>query len=224
MVLAQYLTNECGPLQQYRARRTELLQRIAQHAELGHAQQQGHQDAQQGMRPQQPQLQQPPTSQPSNLCQCQQANEVRILPRHDRQEQSSQQPQDQEQPQEAEPPSKPLPGFTCLELGAGTGAVSLSLLAAGAVNYALLTDIPDMLPHLQSNVQHNSSVLDLQKALVLPLRWAEPADVAALQQLGQQQQRQHQRLGLRGHGIQPPPAQLQPPFELIVGSDLIYYR
>ncbi len=35
-----------------------------------------------------------------------------------------------------------------LELGAGTGAVSLCLLAARAVEGAVVTDIPDMLPHL----------------------------------------------------------------------------
>lgn len=92
------------------------------------------------------------------------------------------------------------------------------------VDYSLLTDIPDMLPHLQSNVEHNSSVLDPTRALVLPLRWAEAADVAQLQPGGQQQLSQQRR---RGFGVQRGvqlPAQLQPPFELIVGSDLIYYR
>jgi hypothetical protein len=80
-----------------------------------------------------------------------------------------------------------------------------------------------MLPHLQSNVEHNSTVLHPQHALVLPLRWAAEGDVAALQQLGQQ--RKHWRGDTRrqmAHAHTQP--QLQPPFELIVGSDLIYYR
>eukprot|EP00879_Flechtneria_rotunda_P008788 GHRR01009204.1.p1 GENE.GHRR01009204.1~~GHRR01009204.1.p1 ORF type:complete len:287 (+),score=113.14 GHRR01009204.1:533-1393(+) len=85
-----------------------------------------------------------------------------------------------------------------LELGAGTGAVSLSLLAAGVVQKALITDIPDMLPHLQLNVHHNDAVLDHTKAVVRPLRWGNKADVAVLQPF-------------------------KPPFDLIVGSDLIYY-
>jgi predicted nicotinamide N-methyase len=110
-----------------------------------------------------------------------------------------------------------------LELGAGTGAVSLCLLAAGVVDYAVLTDIPDMLPHLQSNAEHNSGVLNQQRALVLPLRWSEAADVAALQRLGQQQQRRR-RPQLVREALPKLPPQLQPPFDLIVGSDLIYYR
>lgn len=124
----------------------------------------------------------------------------------------------------AQPAGAQLPGLTCLELGAGTGAVSLCLLAAGVVDCTLLTDIPDMLPHLQSNVEHNSSVLDPSRALVLPLRWAEAADVAGLQQAGRQQLAQRQRRGFgRQQAAQLPPVQLRPPFELIVGSDLIYY-
>lgn len=90
--------------------------------------------------------------------------------------------------------SKPV----SLELGAGTGAVSLSLLAAGVVQRAIVTDIPDMVPHLQANVHHNSRVVNPAQALVRQLRWGEAADVKGL-------------------------APFQPPFQLIVGSDLIYY-
>ena len=93
-------------------------------------------------------------------------------------------------------PAQELP--VCLELGAGTGAVSLSLLAAAAVRSALITDIPDMLPHLQQNVAQNSSTLNPRLAHVKALRWSLPADIAAL-------------------------SPFQPPFDLIVGADLIYY-
>lgn len=173
---------------------------------------------------------------------------------HDGQHQEQQQQEEEEEPpttqqdqdlqclQPQPDPAPPVHGFTCLELGAGTGAVSLCLLAAGVVDYAVVTDIPDMLPQLLSNVRHNSGVLDVSKALVLPLRWAEAADVAALQQLGQaalqQQQRpphavhirqpfqeqQQQLLLQRPQQTQLQQPQLQPPFEVIVGSDLIYYR
>jgi predicted nicotinamide N-methyase len=95
--------------------------------------------------------------------------------------------------------------LTCLELGAGTGTVSLCLLAAGVVDRALLTDIPALVPQLETNVAHNSSVIEPGHALVLPLSWAHAADVAS---------------SMKG----PDGMQLQPPFRLIVGSDLIYYR
>jgi predicted nicotinamide N-methyase len=86
--------------------------------------------------------------------------------------------------------------ITSLELGAGTGLVSLSLLAAGAVDSAIITDIPDMLPHMLSNVQYNSNVIRTSTALVRSLRWGQPQDVAAL-------------------------APHQP--DIIVGADLVYY-
>ena len=44
----------------------------------------------------------------------------------------------------------------CLELGAGTGAVGLSLAACHMVASCTITDIPDMLPHLELNVRKNS--------------------------------------------------------------------
>jgi hypothetical protein len=85
-----------------------------------------------------------------------------------------------------------------VELGAGTGAVSLSLLAAGAVHRAVITDIPDMTAHLQSNVHHNAALFNPTRAIVKPLRWGEAADTKGLAPFG-------------------------PPFQLIVGSDLVYY-
>lgn len=198
MVLAQYLSSTGSPLHQYKAGRTT-------------------------PRPAEPQQALPPAQQqPQQTCD--------LSPNvsgHTQQQPVCSPPPAASNPQEQladeEPTSRPRPGLTCLELGAGTGAVSLSLLAAGVVDYALLTDIPDMLPHLQSNVQHNTGVLDPQRALVLPLRWAEAADVAALQQLGQQQQQWQQWCSIRGEAARPP-VHLQPPFELIVGADLIYYR
>jgi hypothetical protein len=63
-----------------------------------------------------------------------------------------------------------------LELGAGTGAVSLCLLAGGAAEGVVLTDIPDMLPHLSRNVAHNARALNPARALVAPLRWADATD------------------------------------------------
>jgi hypothetical protein len=204
VVLAQYLSGTDSPLHQYRASRTAA---------------QPVQPPQQALPPalQQPQQQQTCDQSPGISDHTQQQQQLGCLPPSPASDPQQQQLADEE-------PARP--GFTCLELGAGTGAVSLSLLAAGVVDYALLTDIPDMLPHLQSNVQHNAGVLDAQRALVLPLRWAEAADVAGLQQLGQQQQQQRQQQQLwhvRGQTARPP-VQLQPPFELIVGSDLVYYR
>ena len=65
-----------------------------------------------------------------------------------------------------------------LELGAGTGAVSLCLLAGGAAAGAVLTDIPDMLPHLERNVAHNSRTVNPAAALVAPLSWGDAGDGA----------------------------------------------
>ncbi len=80
------------------------------------------------------------------------------------------------------------------ELGAGTGAVSLSLLASGVVEAAVITDIQDMLPHLRANVARNAAAVDAGAAYVRALNWATAAEDAA-------------SLGVL-HG---------PPFDLIVG-------
>ena len=50
---------------------------------------------------------------------------------------------------------------------AGTGAVSLALLACGCVRKALITDIPDLLPHIQHNLQRNAPLFDPRRAAVL---------------------------------------------------------
>jgi hypothetical protein len=65
-----------------------------------------------------------------------------------------------------------------LELGAGTGAVSLCLLAGGAAGGVVMTDIPGMLPHLAANVAHNARVLNPARALAAPLRWGDAGDGA----------------------------------------------
>lgn len=218
VVLAQYLSSKDSPLHQHRAARAEAISRGVQALDPAPASAQSAEQGHHNLQQQPLQQQQPSVSQAEPASSDQQGGSACLPPQQD-----AQQPQQQEQPVEQQA-AVPLPGFTCLELGAGTGAVSLCLLAAGAVDYALLTDIPDMLPHLQSNVEHNSSMLEPQRALALPLRWSAENDVAALQQLGQQQQqRQRWQGGARRQMTQPQP-QLQPPFDLVVGSDLIYYR
>lgn len=85
-----------------------------------------------------------------------------------------------------------------VELGAGTGAVSLCLLAAQQVHQVVITDLPDMLPSLQQNLRHNMGILDVSRASIRPLRWSNDDDITRLTSA-------HERL------------------DLIVGSDLIYY-
>lgn len=210
VVLAQYLSSNSSPLHQYRAERCSKqavtpdsssgsINRAAGELDGGPS---SSTSTPLGCSALQPSLQQPlvshqqscPAGQhcsmPIEQINLQPARHVAELP-----------PQEQLQQQDVEQPDQPLHGLTCLELGAGTGAVSLSALAAGVVDYAVLTDIPDMLPHLQSNAEHNSAVLDSRRALVLPLRWAEAADVGALQQLGQQQHQQWRPR--RGPGMEP---------------------
>lgn len=87
---------------------------------------------------------------------------------------------------------------SCIELGAGTGAVSLSLLACQCVGSATITDIPDLLPHLRFNVDRNAAVLNRNKVHVQAVRWGHHEDI---------------------QGLQP----IKAPFDVIVGSDLIYY-
>ena len=84
-----------------------------------------------------------------------------------------------------------------LELGSGTGAVSLALLACGCVEHVTITDIPDVLPFIQLNAARNADAVDARRMSVLPLRWGAAADIAALSR--------------------------RPPFDLLVGSDLVYY-
>eukprot|EP00798_Chlamydomonas_sp_ICE-L_P022367 gene22367-29469_t len=87
-------------------------------------------------------------------------------------------------------------------LGAGTGAVALSLLACRRAKRAAITDIPDMLPHLRLNVDRNRAVLPKNgaSAYVQALRWGPPGEDIEL--------------------LSPKTAS---PFDVIVGADLIYY-
>ena len=167
-----------------------------------------------------------------------------------------------------------------LELGAGTGAVSLCLLAARAAEGVVMTDIKEMLPHLQRNVAHNARAVDPARALVAPLSWGEPRDAEAVAALTRRRwrpvplvevpvavpemaavaengdgaqadssgsggvdpaQQQQQQAGeqQQAAGEEPPPQQQherqeppadqsappspQPPWDVICGSDLIYY-
>lgn len=200
VVLAQYLSSNSSPLHQYRAERRSKqtvtpdgssgsINRAA--GELDGGPSSSSSSTPLDCSALDPSLQQPLVSQPQS-CTAGQHCSMPIGQSNLQPAQHVPEPplQEQLQQKDVEQPDQPLHGLTCLELGAGTGAVSLSVLAAGVVDYAVLTDIPDMLPHLQSNVEHNSAVLDSRRALVLPLRWAEAADVGALQQLGQQQHQQ----------------------------------
>ncbi|GIL55184.1 hypothetical protein Vafri_10780 [Volvox africanus] len=89
---------------------------------------------------------------------------------------------------------------TVLELGAGTGAVSLALAASRAAASVTATDLPDLLPHLRLNVGRNSSLLPPGRVHLQPLRWG-PEGEQDVQNLGP----------------------VRPPYDVIVGSDLIYY-
>jgi predicted nicotinamide N-methyase len=90
---------------------------------------------------------------------------------------------------------------TCVELGAGTGVVSLALAACGCARRIIATDLPDVLPHLQHCVSRNRhSVGPPSSVQALPLRWGHLGDVQRLQALG---------TGL--------------PVDLVVGADLVYY-
>ncbi|GFR52470.1 hypothetical protein Agub_g15039, partial [Astrephomene gubernaculifera] len=55
-----------------------------------------------------------------------------------------------------------------LELGAGTGGVSLSLAACRLAASVTATDLPDLLPHLRTNVERNKHLLPPPPPLPLP--------------------------------------------------------
>lgn len=63
----------------------------------------------------------------------------------------------------------------CIELGAGTGAVSLALMACRCVESATVTDLPGALEHIRTNVLRNNRHVDPSRVHVRPLRCARPA-------------------------------------------------
>lgn len=73
-------------------------------------------------------------------------------------------------------------GCAVLELGAGTGAVSLALAAKGRCSVTL-TDVSRTLPLIQLNVAYNARRLKTHgqtiRAHVLPLHWGNRAEAAA---------------------------------------------
>eukprot|EP00123_Amoebidium_parasiticum_P021906 comp7594_c0_seq1/m.3244 comp7594_c0_seq1/g.3244 ORF comp7594_c0_seq1/g.3244 comp7594_c0_seq1/m.3244 type:complete len:311 (-) comp7594_c0_seq1:265-1197(-) len=87
----------------------------------------------------------------------------------------------------------------CLELGAGTGAVGLSVAVCGKTEELVLTDLKCMVPHLEKNVALNEKGVSEQcdKVSVLTLRWGNEEDA--------------QRV-LEGGVV-----------DVLVGSDLVYY-
>ncbi|EFJ41461.1 hypothetical protein VOLCADRAFT_98497 [Volvox carteri f. nagariensis] len=87
-----------------------------------------------------------------------------------------------------------------LELGAGTGAVSLAVAVCRIAASITITDLPDLLPHLRLNVARNSGLLRPGQVHLQPLRWG-PEGEQDVQSLGP----------------------VRPPYDVIVGSDLIYY-
>uniref|UniRef100_A0A7S0RV83 Calmodulin-lysine N-methyltransferase n=1 Tax=Pyramimonas obovata TaxID=1411642 RepID=A0A7S0RV83_9CHLO len=93
-----------------------------------------------------------------------------------------------------------LPFDKCIELGCGTGVASICLAAYGklAKSYTL-TDIPVCVSHIQGNVDKNRDLWDAAavNVQVAPLSWGNEGDVHALP--------------------------VRPPFDLIVGTDVIYY-
>ncbi|KAG2498268.1 hypothetical protein HYH03_004017 [Edaphochlamys debaryana] len=89
---------------------------------------------------------------------------------------------------------------TVLELGAGTGAVSLALATCRAAASVTCTDLEDLLPHLRANVARNGALLPPGRLSLQALRWG-PEGEADVQALGP----------------------VRPPYDMIVGSDLIYY-
>jgi len=89
-------------------------------------------------------------------------------------------------------------GKRCCDVGAGCGllGVSLCLLAPDVLGSVVLTDLPGQLPLLRKNVDQNGMEHSgvQQRATVQPLTWGSLEDAAAL----------------------------EPPFDLIVGSDVIF--
>jgi hypothetical protein len=91
-----------------------------------------------------------------------------------------------------------------LEIGAGTGALGLSVAACGVVSSIVLSDMAAVLPLTQANLAKNRGVLDAVPALCIPLLWcADSGDVN--EQLRTQTLPEHMT-----------------PVQLVIGSDLLY--
>ena len=120
-----------------------------------------------------------------------------------------------------------------LELGAGCGLVSLALAAEGLVSQACITDINEMLPSIEGQLRKNETVLRESKSqpatlTVRAVKWGpegegdialiEREDLASYRSLTEEG-------GAEDQGINEQSLPPQPPvyFDLIVGSDLIYY-
>lgn len=90
------------------------------------------------------------------------------------------------------------PVGVALELGSGTGLVSLAVGCTHVVRTLLMTDIAGMVPLLKKNLQLNKPAIRLgTRVAPCPLRWACEADVLAI-------------------------AALQAPCQLVFGSDVVY--
>lgn len=89
-----------------------------------------------------------------------------------------------------------IPVNHVLELGSGTGLVSLALAATWRIRFLTMTDISGVLPLLTRNVSLNRSVTRPSTTInVKQLRWAECADIKQISFL---------------------------PCDVVVGSDLVY--
>lgn len=97
-------------------------------------------------------------------------------------------------------PSGLVSPANCIELGAGTGVVSLALAACGCVGSAVVSDLPDLMPHIRHCIGLNRHCFRGLSVEAQPLKWSSLEDVEKLQAGG-----------------------MQVPLDLIVGADLIYY-